>query len=233
MFPTRRIQVKNRASLFCLALALLCVAPAVKAQTNASAPPQGAAANANKIAVIRMQYAIVNTAAGKQASAEINSQFAPRRVEMDGIKKQIDDIQKQLTTQASMLSEEEVAKKERAGKVLSDKLQRLTEELQEEGNAAEADAIDLIGKRLLDVVSRYAKENGYAVVIDGSNQQAMMVLYAATTADITDDVVNLYDKQYPVKAAAAPAPAPKQPGTTPPATQTPPAKKPGGPGGNL
>jgi outer membrane protein len=232
MFPTRRNQVKNRAFLSCFALALLCVAPAVKAQTNASNPPQGASANANKVAVIRMQFAIVNTAAGKQASAEINSQFAPRRVEMDGIKKQIEDINKQLSTQASMLSEEEAAKKERMGKVLSDKLQRLGEELQEEGNAAEADAVDQIGKRMLDVVTRYAKENGYSLVIDGSNQQTMMVLYAATTADITDDVVNLYDKQYPVKAASTPAPAPKQPGT-PPATQNPPAKKPGGPGGNL
>jgi len=225
--------VKNRAFLPWVALVFLCVAPAAKAQTNASNPPQGAAANSGKIAVIRMQYAIVNTAAGKQASAEINSQFAPRRVEMDGVKKQIDDINKQLSTQASMLSEEETARKERSLKVLQDKYQRLAEEIQEEGNAAEADAIDLIGKRLMDVVGRYAKENGYAVVIDSSNQQSMMVLYAATTADITDDVINLYDKQFPVKAASAPAPAPKQPGTPSPTTQNPPAKKPGGPGGNL
>ncbi len=220
--------MKNRAFLPWVALVLLCVSPAVKAQTNASNASQGASANAGKIGIVRMQYAIVNTAAGKQASAEINSQFAPKRVEMDGVKKNIDDINKQLSTAGSMLSEDEQAKKERQLKVLQDKYQRLVEEIQEEGNAAEADAVELIGKRMMDVVSRYSKENGYSVVIDGSNQQAMTVLYAATQVDITDDVINLYDKQYPVKAAAAPAPAPKQPGQTPP-----PAKKPGGPGGNL
>ncbi len=215
--------MKNRSFISWVALALLCVTPVAKAQGGA---PQGAAtANASKVAVVRMLDAIAATAEGKQASAEIQSQFAPRTAEIDGIRKQIDDIDKKLQAGANTLSEEEKARMQRQGEMLQHKLQRTQDEVQEEINATRADTIDRLGKRMLDVVNRFATENGYGVVIDASNQQSMMVLYASKQVDITDGVVKLYDQQYPVHATAAPATRP--PGQQPP-PQNPPAKRPGG-----
>jgi hypothetical protein len=49
------------------------------------------------------------------------------------------------------------------------------------------------------------------------------VLYRAQQLDITQEIVKLYDQQYPVKAGAA---APAQKPASPPAQA--PAKKPGG-----
>lgn len=224
--------MKNRAFLFCVALALLCAAPAVKAQTSNSAPPQNAAAG-NKIGVVRMQYAIANTLQGKQASVEIEAQFKPRQAELDGISKDIDAISKQLQTAGNMLSDDEKAKKARQGQALQHKYQALGQELQDELNAAEQEAAIAIGNRMVDVVDRYSRENGYTAILDSSNQQGLLVVYFAKQVDVTDDVIKLYDQQFPLKSGTA-APAPKQPGQ--PATQTPPAKKPGGgpggPGGN-
>ncbi|OYW09810.1 MAG: hypothetical protein B7X34_05940, partial [Acidobacteriia bacterium 12-62-4] len=55
-------------------------------------------------------------------------------------------------------------------------------------------------------------DNGFAIIIDVSSQQSP-VLYAATSIDITREVVGLYDKNAPGAAApaapAAPAPAKK------------------------
>src|SRR5580658_9756896 len=124
--PTRRFKLKNRAFIFCVALAFLCAAPALKAQTGSSAPPQSSA-NANKVGVIRMQYAIANTLQGKQASVEIQAQFKPRETELDGINKEIEAISKQLQTAGNMLSDEEKAKKARQGKVLQDRYTHLSE----------------------------------------------------------------------------------------------------------
>jgi outer membrane protein len=218
--PTRRIQLKNRSFISWVALAFLCVAPVAKAQTGA---PQGAA-NANKIATVRVLEAISLTAEGKQASAEIQSQFAPRSAEIDGIRKQIDDLDKKLQAGQNTLSDEEKGRMTRQGEMLQHKLQRAQEEVQEEVNAARADVLDRLGKKMVDVVNRFAAENGYGVVIDASNQQAMTVLYASKQVDITDQVVKLYDQQFPIRASTAPAP--KQPG--PPPAQNPPAKRPGG-----
>jgi hypothetical protein len=76
---------------------------------------------------------------------------------------------------------------------------------------------------MLDVLDRYARENGYVAVLDTS-AQGSPVIYGSSQADITQDVVRLYDQAYPIKAgtpAAAAAPAPKA------ATPAPaPAKKP-------
>jgi outer membrane protein len=59
------------------------------------------------------------------------------------------------------------------------------------------------------VIDKYATDNGFAIIIDVSSQQSP-VLYAATSIDITREVVGLYDKNAPGAApAAAPAPAKK------------------------
>jgi outer membrane protein len=214
--------VKNRYFISCVALALLCVAPIAKAQGGA---PQGTA-NSNKIAVVRVLEAITACAEGKQANAEIQSRFAPRTAEIDGINKQIEDLQKKAQAGANTLSEEEKSRMQRQGELLSRKLQRTQDDVQDEFNAAKADVLDRLGKKMLDVVNRFATENGYGVVIDASNQQAMTVLYASKQVDITDEVVKLYDQQFPVRAGAAPATRP--PGGTPPPTTNPPPKRPGG-----
>lgn len=216
--------MKNRAFLPWVALAFLCVAPAAKAQTNTSNAPQGA--NAGKVAVVRMRDALQSTAEGKQAMAEIQSTLiAPRQSEMAAVQKQIDDLNKKYQAGQNTLSEDEKARMQRQGDLLTNKLKRMTDELQDEAGAAQADAVDRLGKRLMDVVHNYATENGYGVVIDGSNQQTMLVLYASKQVDITDEIVKLYDQQFPVRTT--PAPAPKQPGQQ---QQQPPAKRPGGPG---
>jgi hypothetical protein len=77
---------------------------------------------------------------------------------------------------------------------------------------------------MLDVLDRYARENGYVAVLDTS-AQGSPVIYGSSQADITQDVVRLYDQAYPIKAgtpaAAAPAPKPATPAPSPA-----PAKKP-------
>jgi outer membrane protein len=81
---------------------------------------------------------------------------------------------------------------------------------------------------MMDVLDRYARENGYTAVLDSSAQNSP-ILYASSNVDITQDIIRLYDQAYPVKAGAAPAAKPaataKPAPTTPkPATQAPATK---------
>ena len=66
--------------------------------------------------------------------------------------------------------------------------------------------------KLNAVVAQYATQNGYAVVLDVSNQQSP-ILWAAASTDITNDIVKLYDQAHPV-AAGAPAAKPPAPPAT-------------------
>jgi outer membrane protein len=187
---------------------------------GATAWAQGGAAGGapTKYAVINIRQAIVTTAEGKQASAQLQSQFAPRQGELEGLQKQMADLQNRLNNGARTLSDDEKARLQRQGDLLSHEFQRKQDDLNEEVTAAQSDIVDVIGRKMLDVLNRYARENSLALVLD-SSAQGSPVVYSANELDVTDAIVRLYDQAYPVKEgttteskkpAAAPAAAPGQ-----------------------
>jgi outer membrane protein len=201
------------------ALAAACILSTAAAW--AQAPAAAGSSASGKVGVISIRQAIVTTAEGKLASAELQSQFASRQNEIEGVNKQINDLQQRLQAGANKLSPEEEARLRQQGQRLAQRLDRMNTEYQEDVNAAQADVIDRIGRKMVDVLDRYARENGYAVVLD-SSAQSTPILYASTQIDVTQDIVRLYDQAYPVKAGATPPPKPAAP--KPAATQPPAAK---------
>jgi len=190
----------------------------------AQAPAAAGSSASGKVGVINIRQAIVTTAEGKLASAELQSQFDSRQNEIENLNKQISDLQQRLQASANKLSQEEEARLRQEGQRRAQRLDRMNTEYQEDVNAAQADVIDRIGRKMVDVLDRYARENGYSVVLD-SSAQSTPILYASTQIDVTQDIIRLYDQAYPVKAAAA---APAKPAAAKPAqtTSQPPASKP-------
>src|SRR5258708_4759489 len=201
--------------------AVLCLAPVrgVRAQGAAAA----AASAPSKIAVINIRNAIVATAEGKQAQAQLQSQFAPKQNELQSIQKQIEDLKRKMSEGARTLSDDEKAKLQREGELFSRRLQRGNDDLNEELNAAQGELVDGIGRKMLEVLDRYARESGYTAVLDTS-AQGSPVVYGSSQSDITQEIVRLYDQAYPLKAGSAASPATPKPATPAPAPA--PAKKP-------
>jgi len=187
---------------------LAALALAALLQSNAAAQ-----ASAQKIGVINIQAAIAGTAEGKQASAELQSQFAPRQAEIQNLQKQIEDLQTRMRTGANTLSDEEKARHAREYDQLTRMLQRKNQDFQDDGNEAQQEVVNRIGRKLMDVLEKYAKDNGYTIILDTSSQQTP-VIFAANQIEVTQDIVRLYDQAYPVKATAAS-------GSTKPAASTP------------
>jgi len=177
------------------ALAAACVFGA------AAAAAQGSPAPAAKIGTINVRQAIVNTADGKQASAELQSQFAPRQNELENLNKQISELRQRLAAGERTLSDEEKARLTQQGQKMAQQLERKQNEYQEDVNGAQGEVIDRIGRKMLEVLDRYARENGYVAVFDTSSQNSP-ILYASSQIDVTSDIVRLYDQAYPVKGAA-------------------------------
>jgi outer membrane protein len=199
------------------ALAMFCLAPARGVQAQGAA----AAAAPSKIAVLNVRNAIVATAEGKQAQAQLQSQFAPKQNELQNLQKQIEDLQRRMSEGARTLSDDEKGKMQREGELLSRRLQRGNDDLNEELNAAQGEIVDGIGRKMLEVLDRYSRENGFTAVLDTS-AQGSPVVYGSSQSDITQEIVKLYDQAYPLKSGAAAAPAAPKPAAPAPA----PAKKP-------
>ena len=201
--------MKIRAILPTIALVALSIAPAALAQ--------GAPA---KIRVMDMRAAIVQTAEAQAAGAQLKSQFAPQTAAIDAMDKELDSISKRLQAGVNTLSQDEQAKLQRQGSLLTNQRKRAADALSEQSEAAQQDIIDAIGRKMLDLIETYGKENGLDFVLT-SSADSIGVLYKGPNMDVTTDLIKLYDQKYPVKGAAI---SPAKP-TTP---ATPPVKKPGG-----
>jgi len=207
--------VNSRHIIRMAALSVACLlgTAAVWAQGNAAA----GAASTGKVAVINIRLAIGSTAEGKQASAELQSQFAPRQNELENLNKQINDLRQQIAANQTTWSDEQKIKAQNQGQKWTAQFERKNNELNEDAQAAQGEVMDHIGRKMLDVLDRYSRENGYVVVLDTSSQNSP-VLFASSAVDITQDIVKLYDQAYPIKAtsttpaskpaASSPKPAP-------------------------
>jgi outer membrane protein len=193
--------MKMRAVVPVLAAILMAPSAWAQAGTAASAPA--------KVGVINVQAAIAGTAEGKQAVAQLQSQFAPRTSELQNMQKQIEDVRARLQAGETTLSDDEKSRLTRQGDQLTRTFQRKQQEFQDDSNDAQQDLINRIGRKMVEVLDKYAKENGYSVVLDTSSQQTP-VIYAANQIDITQEIIHLYDQSYPVKTAAG-STAPSKP----------------------
>ncbi len=198
------------------ALAAFLMVPAVWAQTGGAA-----AAGAEKVGVIDVQVAITSTSEGKQAAAELQSQFAPRQTDLTNMQKQMEDIQTRMRTGQTTLSDDEKARLAREGDQLQRSYQRKSQDAQDDFNEAQREIVDRIGRKMIDVLSKYSRDNGYSVILDRSGQSSP-VIFAANSIDVTQEIIRLYDQTYPAKSGSttrppaqpqqrAPAPKPQTP----------------------
>jgi outer membrane protein len=184
---------------FVLPVAMLCGALHAPAQ------------NANKVAVINVQSALVSTKDGQKAASEIQGRFVPKKTELEKRQTEISQLQDQLNRGRNTLSDEARQNLVREIDQKTKSLNRDTEDAQAELNQEEQKIMGELLGRLMQVVNKYAKDNGYVLVLDVSSQQTP-VMYASNTIEITKEIVELYDKNAPAAPAApgtAAAPAPK------------------------
>jgi outer membrane protein len=209
-----------------LSLTLILVMSISAARAQA---PAAGSATGNKVGIVSIQDAIANTNEGKKELDALQQKFAPRQAALQGQNDELENTKKQLQAQGDKLSDEERGNRVRSATEKQKTLQRNAEDFQNEVQTAEQEILNRLGKKMLDVLEKYAKENGYAVVMDVSNPQTP-ILYANPGTNITKNLIDAYNAQSPA-AASAPKPAgsnaARQPGATasrPPAAATP--KKP-------
>src|SRR2546430_16922246 len=108
---------------------------------------RSASAAPGKVGVINIRGAIGNTAEGKQAQAELQSQFAPRQTEIENMNKQINDLRQRLAACEGKCSQDEIARLTTQGQRMTQQFDRKNNELQEDSNPALAKWIDRIGRK--------------------------------------------------------------------------------------
>ena len=171
----------------------------------------------SKIAVIAIQQAIVATKDGQKAAAELDAKAGPKKKELDQKQGDITSLQDQLTKGQNTLSESTKGELYKNIESKKKSLQRDFEDAQAEMDQEQQKILQQLGQKMMAVIERYAKDNGFTLVVDVSNPQTP-VLYASPSIDITKEIIDLYDKSTAQMSAPKPAASsPTTPAARPPA----------------
>jgi len=182
-----------------------------------------------KVAIIHVQNAILSTKDGQKAATDLQGTFAPKKADLDKKQQDIAALQDTLKKGSTTMSDDAKTKLMRDIDASTTRLNRETQDAQADLDEAQGKLMQELGNKMMAVVEKYATQNGFALVLDVSNPQTP-VLWAASSVDITNDIVKLYDQAYPPGStgpAKPAAPASAKPSAPAPQTKTapPPAVK--------
>src|ERR1700688_2463340 len=180
------------------------------AQAPAAAPASASAAP-TKVGVIQIQAALAATKEGQKAAAELETKLNPRKKELEGKQSEIKDLQDRLQRGGNTLSDSAKEDLTRNIDAKTKSYNRQLEDAQAELEQEQQKLVNVLGQKMMAVIDKYAQQNGFAIVLDVSNQNTP-VLYASNTVDITKEVIDLYDKTSFTSTPSAPsAPRPGPP----------------------
>jgi outer membrane protein len=220
-----------------LALVLVTVSLAQSAPATGSAatpaastPATTAAGGGAKVGIIDIQQAIIATNEGTRDFEALQKKFEPKKTELAGLNTEVENLKKQLNTQGDKMNEEARANLVKSIETKQKSLQRQVEDAQNEYQQQQNEIATRILQKMSPVIDKYAKANGYGLLIDSSNPWPQgPVLWATATVDLTKNIVDAYNAQ---SGVAPPATTPKpagSPGSTtgkPVGSATPPAGSP-------
>jgi outer membrane protein len=170
-----------------------------------------------KIAVIAFEAVVAQTNEFQRDLADLQKKYEPKRQSLKTLNDEIGTLQKQLQTQAATLSD---AERERQARTISDKQKQLQRDQEDDQNDFQQDmqsTFSSVATKVGDVMTAYAQQHGYSLVLDGGNQQVQMVLYHSPATDISQTIMEAYNVKSGVPAppsqpaATAPRPAPRAP----------------------
>ncbi len=187
---------------------------AAAAQT---APAAAGSTPGPKVAVIEFQAAVTSTNEFQRDFADLQKKFAPQRDQLKSLGDEVDALTKQLQAQGAALSDADRATKARQIDEKKKQAQRIAEDAQNDYTQEMQDTFGKVAQKVDQVLHDIAQKEGFAMVIDASEQQqqAPLVLYHAPSSDITKAVIDAYNAKSgvpapPPEAPSAPKPAPSK-----------------------
>jgi outer membrane protein len=153
-------------------------------------------ASGGKTAILQVQNGILNTHEGHQAFGEIESKYAAKKAELDKKQNDIAALQEQFRKGSATMSEEGQRKMARDIDKKTKAFNYEADATRADYETEQADLIARLARKFHAVVDKYARDNGFGLVIDVSNPQTS-AFWWASALDITNEVVRAYDAAFP------------------------------------
>src|SRR5471030_374157 len=160
------IQMKHSLAIVVMLASGIALSAAAQTPSAPAAP-----AGPTKIAVIAFQTAVGQTNEFQRNFADLQKKYEPKRTQLKAMADEIDGLQKQLQAQGDKLSDSERASR---AKVIDDKqksAQRLAEDAWNDLQGEMQEIYNGVAGKVFDTLAKYAQQQGYTLVVDGSGSQ--------------------------------------------------------------
>ena len=169
--------VRSRRASIALCAALLAAGVVVPA-----------AADDYKIGVLHVERVMQQSAPAKAAHDRLEQEFKARDADIAKKEQEVREATAQLEKASATLPVDERTTRERALETRTREVQRLREQFAEDLRARQFQELDKLKERLDRVLTNYAKELNYDLILQDA-------LYVGRSVDITDDIIKaLSDK---------------------------------------
>ena len=213
----------------------LVLVPHAFAQTSAAATPAPAAATTAaptataaqavnaKIALVNFEQVVLASNEGQVVTANTQKKYEPKKNEIERESQDVDAKNKALQAAPATLSDADRATRLREIDTASKKLNRDAEDASTAYNAELTEALQKVAQKVAVTAKTYAQQQGYTLLLDVSSQSSN-VLWALTSTDISQAIVDQYNKQSGVSAPPPPSPSPRPAAARPSGAARPPAR---------
>jgi len=193
----QRLVVSTLLGMLCLPLFSAAQAPAAAAAPAVIGPA--------KIAWLNLEQAIFGCDEGKREFSEVQKWVDGKNGQLDAMKKELDTLRNQLNIQGAKLTEEALADLQEQIDTKDTNLQRFQQDTQKEIESRRVKATNIVGRKMLPVIEKIAKEKNLSAVVYINPQRDA---YIDPALIISEEVIKAYNQANPGTGARAPAAAP-------------------------
>jgi outer membrane protein len=158
----------------------------------APAVPSAPAVPGTKIAVINFEQAVLESDAGKAATAKYNTEIEPEKTKFEKIAKEVDDLQKKLRDAKTDAEKAPIASeldsKTREAQFVQETAQRKSDDLKQK-------LLQPIAGLANRIIETYAKANNLAIVFD-PNTEGSNIVFANKASDITSEIIRGMNEEF-------------------------------------
>lgn len=170
---------------------VVCTAAGAAAQT-APASPTPAAAALGKIGYIDVQRVLARSAAGVAAREQLEKERAGIQREMDGRRQELEKLRDEIEKKGPLMTADARREKQEQFERKRRDAARAADDFQKELEKKEATLLQKVLQEVGGVIEKLGKERNFYLIVEKRNAG---VLYAATDADLTDEVIRAYDRE--------------------------------------
>ena len=167
--------------------------------------PAAAPAAGTRVGIISIQDAILATNEGQRDFEALGKKFEPRRTDLKSLNDEIDSFKKQLSTQGDKMNDDARNTLVKSIEQKQKSLTRSSEDAQNEFQSQQNEVAQRILQKMGPVIDKYAKENGFGLILDASRPWPEgQVLWANETVNITKGIIDGYNAASGVAAPSTP-----------------------------